>query len=212
MATTARKHAGQLLFLARDLNRLERTMKINLNNTPTYVAAWLVAAGLAFALAFATPSESSVMGQIPAFIAQTLTRQPISLPADLPSDRTLALITFRKEQRVQADSWINGLDLKNDPSITWLRMPVLNDPGTVTGRSAIESRLLKHYPAETERANLVPVFTDRADFVRAAGLSTTDQSYAVVLNRRGEVLARVEGQFDADKAQTLRETLHSHGR
>ena len=57
----------------------------------------------------------------------------------------------------------------------------------------------------------MPVFTDRADFVRAAGLVTTDQSYAVVLNRRGEVLARVEGQFDAEKARTLRETLHSHG-
>ena len=187
-------------------------MKINLNNTPTYVAVWLVAVGLTLALAVATPSDSGVMGQMPAFIAQTLTHQPISLPADLPSDRTLALITFRKEQRAQADSWINGLDLKNDPSITWLRMPVLNDPGTVTGRNAIENRLLKHYPAETERANLVPVFTDRADFVRAAGLANTDHSYAVVLNRRGEVLARVEGQFDADKAQTLRETLRSQGR
>ena len=186
-------------------------MKINLNSTPTYAAAWLVAAVLALALAVAAPSDSSVMGQMPAFISQTLMRQPISLPADLTSDRTLALITFRKDQSAQADSWINGLDLKNDPSITWLRIPVLNDPGTATGRSAIESRLLKHYPAETERANLVPVFTDRADFVRAAGLVTTDQSYAVVLNRRGEVLARVEGQFDAEKARTLRETLHSHG-
>ena len=186
-------------------------MKINLHSTPTYVAAWLGAVGLALMFAVGAPSESSVMGQMPAFMSQTLTRQPISLPADLRSDRTLALITFRKDQRVQADSWVKGLDLQNDTSITWLRMPVLNDPGTVTGRSAIENRLLKHYPAETERANLVPVFTDRADFVRAAGLTTTDQSYAVVLNRQGDVLARVEGRFDAEKAQTLRETLQSHG-
>jgi hypothetical protein len=172
----------------------------------SYLGAWLVAAGLAFALAFAAPNESSVMGRLPAFMAQTLLRQPVAVPEGLPSDRTLALITFQRGQHAQVESWIQGMNLRNDPSISWMRMPVLNDPGT-QGRSAVENRLLQHYPADTERAKLVPVFTDRASFVRSAGLGGTDQVYAVVVNRQGEVLARVEGQFDADKAQTLRETL-----
>lgn len=173
----------------------------------SYLGAWLAAVGLAFAFAFAAPSESSVMGRLPAFMAQTLLRQPVNVPDGLPSDRTLALITFQRGQHVQAESWIDGLNLRNDPSITWVRMPVVNDPGTLTGRSAVENKLLKHYPADTERAKLVPVFTDRASFVRSAGLNSVDQAYAVVVNRQGEVLARVEGHFDADKAQTLRETL-----
>jgi hypothetical protein len=33
--------------------------------------------------------------------------------------------------------------------------------------------------------------------------------YAVVVNRQGDVLARVEGQFDPCKAQALRETLQA---
>jgi hypothetical protein len=175
------------------------------SNVP-YLGAWLVAVGLAFALAFAAPNESSVMGRLPAFMAQTLLRQPVTVPEGLPSDRTLALITFQRGQHAQVESWIQGMNLRNDPSISWMRMPVLNDPGT-QGRSAVEDRLLQRYPADTERAKLVPVFTDRASFVRSAGLGGTDQVYAVVINRQGEVLARVEGQFDADKAQTLRETL-----
>lgn len=173
----------------------------------SYLGAWLAAVGLAFAFAFAAPSESSVMGHMPAFMAQTLLRQPVAVPDGLPSDRTLALITFQRGQHAQVESWIEGLNLRNDPSITWMRMPVVNDPGTLTGRSAVENKLLKHYPADTERAKLVPVFTDRASFVRSAGLSSVDQVYAVVVNRQGEVLARVEGQFDPGKAQTLRETL-----
>ena len=181
----------------------ESTMKSN----ASYLGAWLVAVGLAFAFAFASPNEASVMGHMPAFMAQTLLRQPVNVPDGLPSDRTLALITFQRGQHVQAESWIQGLNLRNDSSIAWMRMPIVNDPGTPTGRSAVENRLLKHYPADTERARLVPVFTDRASFVRAAGLNGTDQVYAVVINRQGDVLARVEGQFDADKAQTLRETL-----
>jgi len=175
----------------------------------SYLGAWLAAVGLAFAFAFVAPNDSSVMGRLPAFMAQTLLRQPVTVPEGLPSDRTLALITFKRGQHAEVESWIQGMNLRNDPSITWMRMPVVNDPGTMTGRSAVENRLLQHYPADAERAKLVPVFTDRARFVRSAGLASTDQIYAVVVNRQGDVLARVEGQFDADKAQTLRETLRA---
>ena len=61
----------------------------------------------------------------------------------------------------------------------------------------------------TERANLVPIFTDRANFVRSTGIKGTDQFYAVVVNRRGDVLARIEGEFSEYKAQVLRETLQA---
>ncbi len=178
-----------------------------MKSTSSYTFAWLAAAALALALAFVAPNESSVMGQLPAFMTKTLMYKPVTLPEGLPSDRTLALITFKKGQRAQAESWIQGLNLRNDPTISWMRMPVLNDPGTPTGRSEIENRLLQHYTDDTERANLVPIFTDSANFVRAIGLNSTDQFYAVVVNRRGDVLARVEGVFSEDKAQALRETL-----
>lgn len=178
-----------------------------MKSTSPYTFAWLAAAGLAIALAFVAPNESSVMGQLPAFMTKTLMHQPMTLPGDLPSDRTLALITFKKGQHAQAEGWIQGLNLRNDPSISWMRMPVLTDPGTPKGRSDAENRLLQRYTADTERANLVPIFTDRTTFVRSTGLNGTDQFYAVVVNRRGNVLARVEGEFTEDKARVLRETL-----
>ena len=181
-----------------------------MNSNVSYLGAWLAAAGLAVALAWVAPSETRVMGRLPAFMAHTLMRQPVAVPEGLPADRTLALVSFQRGQRAQVESWIQGLNLRNDPSIAWMRMAVRDDPGTLTGRAAVESKLLRHYPDDAERARLLPVFTDRASFVRAAGLNGTNQAYAVVVNRQGEVLARVEGQFDPDKAQTLRETLQGH--
>lgn len=179
-----------------------------MKKTISYIFAWLGAAGVALAMAFASPSETSVMGRLPAFMSQNLMRKPVTVPEDLPSDRTLALITFQRSQRPQAESWVNGLNLKNDPSISWMRIPVVNDPGTSKGRDDVESRLLQHYKEDVERSNLVPLFTsDRAGFVRSAGLKGTEQSYAVVVNRSGEVLARVEGEFSDAKAEVLRETL-----
>lgn len=175
----------------------------------SYIGAWLLAVGLAFALAFASPNEASVMGRLPSFMSQNLARQPVTIPEGLRSDRTLALITFQRGQREKVEGWITGLDLRHDSSIDWVRIAVRNDPGTAAGRAEIEDKLLKHFPAERERARLVPVFADTARFVRSAGLNSADQVYAVVVNREGDVLARAEGQYDADKADALRETLKS---
>ncbi len=53
----------------------------------------------------------------------------------------------------------------------------------------------------------MPVFTDRASFVREAGLSDPDHASVLVLDREGNVLARAQGPFRPDKAQALRETV-----
>jgi len=180
-------------------------------HTVFYLGLWLAAVALAGVLAFASPNDVRVMGQIPSIVAQTLAQRPMNLPDDLPAERTLALITFKRTQKEHADRWIKGMNLKNDPSIPWIRMPVVNDPGTAEGREAVQRRLLGRYTDEDERAKLLPLFVDRNNFVRSAGLSGVDRVVAVVVNRRGEVLARVEGAFDEARAQNLRQALQAQG-
>lgn len=182
-----------------------------MKSTVTYLGVWLVATGVAAALAFASPTDTRVMGQLPMFMAQTLAQRPMTVPQDLPSERTLALITFSRTQKEHAEAWIEGMNLRHDPSVTWLRMPVVNDPGTAQGRDEVQSRLLVRYPLDDERARMLPVFTDRENFVRSAGLRGTDQVVALIVNRRGEVLARAEGRFEPGKAASLRATLQGCG-
>ena len=180
-------------------------------HTVSNIGLWLAATAAALALSFASPTDSSVMGELPTFMSHTLSKRPMTVPDDLPGERTLALITFKRTQREHADSWIEGLNLKSDPSIKWIRMPVVNDPGTPEGRDEVKTRLLGRYTAEDERANMLPVFIDRERFVRSAGLSGVNQAVAVVVNRRGDVLARVDGAYSARKARALRETLLAEG-
>src|SRR4051812_21076340 len=75
-------------------------------------AAWLAAIAAALTLSFAAPTESSVMGRMPSLTAQTLSKIPLPIPAGLPSDRTLALITFQGAQRADIESWIEGMKLR----------------------------------------------------------------------------------------------------
>lgn len=173
--------------------------------TPTL--AWLAAAAGALILAFATPSESNVMGRLPSPTAKRLEQQ--QLFAELPNGRTLALVGFSRDQWVEIHSWIDGLRLRQDSPIAWVKMPVMKDPGNEDARSAIESRLLAGHAQKPNPAPLIPVFTDQNDFIRAAGLSGTDHASVLVLNRDGRVLARAEGHFDPAKAAALRETLAS---
>jgi hypothetical protein len=175
--------------------------------TPTL--AWLAAATGALVLAVAAPSESNVMGRLPSPTAKRLEQQ--QLAPFVAAGRSLALVGFHSNQRGEIRSWIDGLKLHQDSQIAWFKMPVLDDPGTDDARQAIESQLLARHAAGTQRAPMVPVFTNQSDFVRAAGLSGRDHASVLVLNREGRVLARAQGQYDPDKAQALRETLSGQG-
>ena len=183
-----------------------------MNRTTGTSLAWAAAAGAAIWFAIWYPTEADVMGRLPAHSTRSLSQLPVSLPEGLPSDRTLALVTFNRDQRSQADSWIEGLNLKNDPGISWVRIPVLGEPNSPNAKSDTEKRLLGRYTADIERARMLPMFVDKAAFARATGLNSTERGYAVVFNRQGDVLARVEGPYDPDKALVLRETLAVAGK
>jgi hypothetical protein len=175
------------------------------NLTPTL--AWLAAVSVALMLALAAPNESSFLGRLPTLTAKRLDQQHIVLPQGLPAQRTLALVGFKSSQGEEIRSWIRGLRLDQDASIAWFKMPVLNDPGSEQARSDMEGVLLARHPSDIDRSRLVPVFTDRDAFIRAAGLPSSEHAWVLVLDRDGQVLARAEGKFDEAKAQALRETL-----
>lgn len=177
------------------------------NNMLTNILAWVGAILAAVMLAIATPSESLVMGKLPMLVAKRLDQQPVQLPEGFAAERTLALIGFSSKHRPDIESWIEGLQLDRDRSIPWVRMPVINDPGTPAARDKLDEHLRTRYANIRARDSVMAVVTERDAFVRAAGLSNTDQMVAAVINRNGDVLARVAGAYDADKAQSLRETL-----
>lgn len=171
------------------------------------VLAWLAAVTVALLLALASPNEATLMGRMPAMNAKRLNQQPISLPQGLPAGRTLALVAFQRGHRDEVESWIKGMDLRENGPIEWLKMAVLDDPGTESARSDIEQRILARHSALVDRSRLVPVFTDREAFIRAAGLTGSEHAWVLVIGRDGQVLARAEGEYSADKGQALRQTL-----
>ncbi|WHZ09874.1 MAG: hypothetical protein OJF60_000313 [Burkholderiaceae bacterium] len=178
-----------------------------------YGMVWTAATLLALSLAYVSPNEREMMGRLPAVEAYRLGHdQPVSLPEALPAHRTLALVAFRHSQKGEVDSWISGLKLQGNAGIAWIRMPVIDDKGGALRRREVQARLEQYYADDADRASLLSVFTDRAAFVRATGVTDTDHAVVLVLDRHGNVLARAQGPYDADRAQALLETLRGSDR
>jgi hypothetical protein len=172
----------------------------------TPLVGWAAAIGAAVALAFAAPSESGLLGKVPSLSAKRLDQTHVAIPQQLPAERTVAVVVFKREQREDAQSWIDGLGLHQRSDIAWVRVPVWS-PKDPAEQQRIEQHLAKRYPTQSDQARVLPVFTDRDAFVRAAGLGSTDQVSVLVLDREGNVLAKAQGRFDQNKAAAMRETV-----
>ena len=171
----------------------------------TYAWTWVAVVALAMLMALASPRESGVMGRLPVEVGQKLETKPQR--AFSGEERILALVTFHKHQRAQVDSWVVGLRLHENHLVPWVRMPVIDDPKDADKRAAAQDRLLSRYSSARERDRLLPVFTDRAAFVQATGVRGTDKAMVLVITRNGEVLARVLGEYDEEKAQIVRDSM-----
>ncbi|MES2936362.1 MAG: hypothetical protein V4864_01690 [Pseudomonadota bacterium] len=172
---------------------------------------WMAAGGGALAMAFAAPTEDTMLGRMPQIAAHRLDQRPLALPQGLPAERTLAIIVFGRGQHGEVQSWVEGMQLRQDPAISWIKIPVLDDKRDEQGRRDIVQGLLARHASQSDRALLVPVFTDRDGFIRAAKLSGIEHASVLVLDRSGTVLAKAEGHFDEAKGQALRATLLAQG-
>ena len=160
---------------------------------------WGLTVGACMLFALATPTGQAILGRVPQLIGMDLNKKPISIPASLTAERTLVLVSFQRGHGKDIDTWISGMSLREGGAVQYVRMPILNDPGDLDGRSAIETRLQARVTNPQERAKVVAVFTDQQAFMKSVGLTSTQHISALVLNRSGEVLARVEGPFSAEK-------------
>jgi hypothetical protein len=134
--------------------------------------------------------------------AETLSEKSLVLPRDLPGEKTLILIAFARKQQTNIDTWINGMNLK-EAKFAWIETPVI-DPFYGLFSGFIQRGMRKGIPDSTDRERTVTIFTSRVEFLKGLGLSeSTDNIYAIVADRAGNVLAKAEGDYSASKAEAL---------
>ncbi|MCX8496592.1 MAG: hypothetical protein ORN51_10460 [Akkermansiaceae bacterium] len=127
-------------------------------------------------------------------------------PREFPSDRTLLLIAFQREQQETLDDWSKRLKLDHLGSAEWLELPVIDDPGAFL-RWFVDTGMRSGIPNPKIRARVFTIYAPRERFVGTLGLSDTTQVHIAVADRDGRIISHVSGIWSARKEKQLREAL-----
>lgn len=157
------------------------------------------------ALSFAWPHAADAQtptGRMPSIKAENLNGLAVTLPADLPGEKTLVLMAFQREQQNDLNTWIEALDLVSG-KLPWMEVPVVG-PGGRFWQGVVNTGMRAGIRDESVRERTVTLFTDRSALLRDMGLPGEGKVVLVlVMNRSGEVLAHVQGRHSEDKAKLL---------
>jgi len=170
-----------------------------------YLNLWvipLMAAEPPGPLATTLTSTADAMGTLPEITAETLAERKVTLPRDLPGERTLVLMNFEREQEKASDTWIVGLGLRRS-TVAWAVVPVIEKQNAfVAGMITSGMRMGTSDLAERDRT--IPLFENQKRILTAMKFkSGTKSNYAVVVDRAGHVLAVAQGDFSSQKAISL---------
>lgn len=157
--------------------------------TPAATWPWPFATGKAGKPAGEQP------GVFPTTQAEALDRTSVTVPAQLQGAENLLLLSWARDQGPQLDTWTAvGQALQHtQPSVSMYRMPI-NEPENVAFRWWDDASLRA---AETDPQLLhydVPLYTDKAELMRAIGLPADEHKViALLVDRAGHILWKAQG-------------------
>ena len=160
-------------------------------------------------LSFATEKKAiQSVGFFPAIKAENLNEKKFNLPADFPSDRTLLLLGFKREEADTLETWIEGLNLK-EMEIAWFEMPVIPSLYSIGG-FFIDGAMRRGTPDLKMRERIITLYTDQKAFASAMGIADqTLGAYVAVVDRKGNNLGFVQGEYSKVKAAKITSLLRS---
>lgn len=168
--------------------------------TATVALATILTAVSLSALGLSAVARAAEPYRLPVITAADLDGRPVSLPADLPADRSILLLGFAEEHQTGIDRWVAGLKLAARRG--WLELPVIDNPGAI-GRWFIQEGMRRGLPDPAVRARVISVYTDKAEFLGRIGVQDDKSVAVLVVDRSGRVLAMERGDFDPAKGTRI---------
>jgi hypothetical protein len=166
------------------------------------VVSFAVGACTSFPDAAAQAASTRAANVMPSITTENLNQRAMTLPKDLPGERTLVLMAFEQKQQANINTWVSGMKLKENP-IEWVETPII-DPRNGFVRFFIDNGMRGGIPDPAIRERVITLYTPRDAFIKAMGITTgTTSIYAAVVDRQGQVLEIVEGDFTPDKAAKI---------
>jgi hypothetical protein len=171
--------------------RLLRTLAFTLFTLPCVLVAQL-------------NSQVSSLVVLPPVTAYALDREKVTLPADFAAPLNLLILSFQRDQQPAVDSWqpvvarINATNLRVQP---WL-LPIAPRENLLY-KWWLNASLRGSLPASEPRHYTVPLYVDKAKFLRSLQVPSEQQIVLLLTDRAGHVIWRDAGPVTDDKKAAL---------
>lgn len=158
----------------------------------------------AAALLLAAPLQAQP--SFPALTVDDLNDRTLSLPQQLPGSPTIVFIAYKQRQQENISDWIMALGLEETGGPAWIELPVVGR-GAAIIRPIIDNGMRSGILSTDVRAKTFTVYSSRANFNSAMGITNMRQIYVAVVERDGTVRALIEGDVTDGKIAQLRSVL-----
>ncbi len=166
----------------------------------SFLTVWIAVVNIQIGIAQTSPA-------LPTIKTKDLNGRALTLPRELPGEKTVVLVAFTQEQQFDVDTWVNGLDLKIDGTgLPWVEMPVVGEMPVLV-QAIVNNGMRGGIPQKGKRANVVTLFTDAKKWSKSVGLASQDRVYALVVDRSGKILAKQDGRYSAEKRGAILDAM-----
>ena len=180
--------------------------KISLLIILSFLSSCLISASQNSAI---TPGETS---HFPLITGANLNGENFNLHKDFSGKLNIVSIGFEREHQTAIDTWIPSInkiiDLNKNLSIKFYELPVIYELGTFS-RAWINNGMRIGIRDEEARNRTITVFTNRDKFFEILKMQG-DKIYLLLLDDKGKILWRCEGEMNREKLNLLQRILESY--
>src|ERR1700761_4698686 len=142
--------------------------------------------------ALAAPqNQPSPPAVLPPVTAYALDRAKVTLPADFTAPLNLLVLSFQRDQQSVIDGWLPVLTPGAPAMQTWM-LPI-SPRANGFYRWWLNASLRTSLPPSQPRRYTVPLYVDKARFLRAVQVSSEQEVVLLLTDKTGHVLWRTSG-------------------
>jgi hypothetical protein len=161
--------------------------------------------------ALAAPqNQTSPTAALPSVTAYALDRAKVTLPGDFTAPLNLLILSFQRDQQSVVDGWLPVLT-PGAPSVQTWSLPI-SPRANVLYRWWVNASLRTSLPASQPRRYTVPLYLDKAHFLRALQVSSEQEVVLLLTDKAGHVLWRTTGPVNDSKKAGLSGFVSRFGR
>ena len=170
------------------------------------VLSWLV---LAMTLSDQTGTRAADP-MFPTVEGQNLSGRDFALPGAFEGCVNLVFVAFKRHQQDDVDTWlpVAARLAREYPTLRFYELPTLGR-GMRLMRPFIDGGMRSGIPDKGQRDRTITLYIDKDGFRRSLRLESEDTVYALVVDRAGRVLARVDGPHTVAKEPALVAAIQS---